>query len=68
MSHNKASPKPKLQGLAEGGAVEDAPDMDMSDDDQVMDQCCDELLEAIHSKNKKEILESLKAIIMSVKG
>jgi len=56
----KAMPKPKLEGLAEGGEVgEDG-------DHELMDQCCGEFIKAIESKNKKEILESLKAIILSM--
>lgn len=45
-------------GLDEGGEV----------DHELLDACCDELMSALESKNKKEILESLKAIILSVKG
>lgn len=47
-------------GLDEGGEADS--------DDGMLDACCDELLSAIEKKDKKEILESLKAIILSVKG
>jgi len=67
----KSMPAPKLKGLAEGGvAGEDGEPMDdmAGVDDELMDMACGELLDAIESKNKKEILESLKAIILSCKG
>lgn len=41
---------------------------DVSADDEMLDMCCDELMNAFEKKDKKEILESLKAIILSVKG
>jgi hypothetical protein len=66
----KAMPNPKLKGLAKGGVAgedgEPMEDMDASMDHELMDACCGELLNAIESKNKKEILESLKAIILSM--
>ncbi len=55
--------KKPLEGLADGGEVED---MD-GGDDELMDMCAEELMNAIESKNKKEMLESLKAIILSCK-
>lgn len=68
----KSMPKPKLEGLSDGGEVDADGDYDGDQDSDMdtglMDQCCEELLQAIESKNKKEILESLKAIILSVKG
>jgi hypothetical protein len=45
---------------AEGGEIEE--------DDGMLDHCAGELLSAIESKNKKEILDSIKAIVMSLKG
>lgn len=63
----KSMPNPKLKGLAEGGEV-DSKDMNEDVDNELMDMACGEFLEALHSKNKKEILDSLKAIILSVKG
>jgi len=60
---------------AEGGEVPEKMDSDgdydgdmEGADNELMDQCCDELLSAIESKNKKEMLDSLKAIILSCKG
>ncbi len=53
--------KGEFTSESEGGEIEDM-------DNEMMDMCCDELLKAIESKDKKEILESLKAIILSVKG
>lgn len=61
-------PKPKLKGLAKGGMPEDAPNMDDSGSSELLESCAQELISAIHSKNKKEILDSLKAIILSTKG
>jgi len=67
-----------LDGLAEGGgAGEDGEPMDADGDhdgdmeavdNELMDMACGELMEALESKNKKEVLESLKAIILSCKG
>lgn len=37
-------------------------------DEELIDHCCDELVDAIESKDKKQIKESLRAIIMSLKG
>ena len=51
------------ESYAEGGDV----DSDGDYHNELMDQCCDELLSAIESKNKKEMLDSLKAIILSCK-
>lgn len=48
-------------GLDEGGEVEKM-------DNELMDQCCEELLSGIEKKDKKEILESLKALILSCRG
>lgn len=50
------------EGYAEGGEVDEE-----GSDNDLMDMACEELLSAIESKNKKEILESLKAIILSCK-
>lgn len=69
---NISGPWRPLEGLAHGGEVEDQgmddhDDMgDMSGvDDELMDMAAGELLDAIHSKDKKQILESIKAIVLS---
>lgn len=50
--------------MEHGGEIDDmAPDADM--DNELMDMCCGELCEALEKKDKKAILESLKAICMS---
>lgn len=46
---------PAMHGMAEGGEV----------DDELMDMAAGELLEAFEKKNKKQILESIKAIVLS---
>lgn len=58
--------KPKMQGLAEGGEVE-AEHMDDSSDDEIHGMIADELHEAMESKDKKGILDSLRALILSCK-
>lgn len=56
---------------AEGGEAQPM-EQDMGDDEsmdnELMDGACEELMKAIESKNKKEMLESLKAIILSCRG
>ncbi len=64
VGHSTKAPMP----MAEGGEMDAAGEMDEDMDNEMLDMCCDELLQALESKNKKEILESLKAIILSVKG
>lgn len=62
----------KATGHAEGGEVDADGDYDgdkeSGEDNELMDMACDELMSALEKKDKKEILESLKAIILSVKG
>lgn len=77
----RSMPKPKLQGLADGGPVIDpdkakdfvkgfkgvfaeggeveSPEMDMSE------MAGDELMEAIHSKDKSKLISAMKALIAS---
>lgn len=61
----KALPKPKLQGLAKGGEVEDEPEM--GDDHELNDMVAGELLEAFEKKDKQGILDAMKALIMNCK-
>lgn len=51
----------KMTGEAEGGEIESA-------NEEMLEQCAGELIEAFESKNKKEILDSIKAIVLSLKG
>jgi hypothetical protein len=73
----KAMPKPKLQGLAEGGEVEGEMDikdnmsdpdvMDKGDNDydsEIHDLLGKELMEAFHSKDHKRMAEGLEAMIL----
>lgn len=73
--------KHKMDGMCEpcegpckyaaGGEVpKESMDKDMGEetDNELMDMCADEFMKAIESKNKKEMLDSLKAIILSCKG
>lgn len=60
--------KPKLQGLAHGGPVDDAPDMDAGMDDELLDQCASELMNSFESKDKKGMLDSIRALVLSIKG
>lgn len=64
----KSMPNPKLKGLAEGGSVDDAPDMDGGEDNEMLEQCCGELIKGFETKNKKDILDSIRAIVLSIKG
>jgi len=49
--------------FAEGGEIDEMPE-----DHEMMDGVCQELCDALESKDKKAILESLKALIYSLKG
>lgn len=57
--------KPKMQGLAEGGEVEAPHDDDM--EDELHGMLADELHQALESKDKKAILESIRALVLSCK-
>lgn len=68
----KQMPKPKLKGLAEGGEVEDAldmpgGDMDQDLDNELMEMAAEELVSAMEKKDKKGIVEAIKALVMSCK-
>jgi len=52
-------PMPKM---AEGGEVNE---MEDGEEHEMMDMLADELMQAIERKDKKEILESIKAIVLS---
>jgi hypothetical protein len=54
----------------EGGAgMEDGGEADAGDVDSELDEmCAEELLQAIESKDKKQIVEAIKALIMSCKS
>ncbi len=53
----------KKATFAEGGEVEG----DHDADDELADAACSELLSAIEKKDKKEILEAIRAIVLSVR-
>ncbi len=64
-----AAPGPEM--LAEGGESKEPEmdsdgDMDGDTDDAMLDACADELLSAIERKDKAQILEAIKAIVLSV--
>lgn len=72
----KAMKKPNL--YAEGGEVDESDEsmdhpvetqMDdfLGDDDPVMGALQDEFLNAIHSKNKKELLEAIEALVLTTR-
>lgn len=71
MGQLDSMPNPKLKGLAEGGEVDDMGEMDEHDmdsmDNEIMDMVADELMEAIDKKDKKGIVEAIKALVMSCK-
>ena len=52
-------------GLAKGGEITP---VDEGSDDELLDQCAGELIDALERKDKKEILESIKAIVMNCRG
>lgn len=62
-------------GLAKGGEMDIEKEADMegeyseheSMEHELMESCASELLDAIHSKDPKQIVESLKALILSIK-
>lgn len=60
----KAMPKPNL--YAEGGEVEGEGDMD-GDDSSMLDACGQELLDAFERKDKGQILEAIRAIVLSLR-
>lgn len=58
--------------MAEGGEAEsmDMPmekDMGEETDNELMDMCCEELQQAFEKKDKKQMLDALKAIWLSTK-
>ena len=63
-------PKGHKAYMAEGGMPEDAPDMDdmTGVDDELNDMAAGELLDAIEAKDKKGILEAIKALVMNSGG
>lgn len=65
----KTGSKPK--SYAEGGEVMDSDgdmDGDMGEDDSaMMDSCASELLDGFEKKDKAQILEAIKAIVLSVR-
>lgn len=66
MKDTRQPSKEAMTAYDEGGDVDADGDYDGDMDNEILDQCCDELLSAFEKKDKKEILESLKAIILSV--
>ena len=71
LEHTRSLPKPKLQGLAHGGEVEEMEehheghDMDMDVDNELLDICAGELCDALERKDKKGILDAIRAIVLS---
>lgn len=63
----KSMPKPQL--YAEGGEVglEPMPDSDGDEDSEMQSVCCQELLDAWERKDKAQMLDALKALILSVR-
>ncbi len=63
--------KPRKKMLAEGGEV-DLPDLDDADgmdvDSELNDMVAEELLSALENKDKKGILEAIRALVMSCGG
>jgi hypothetical protein len=51
---------------AEGGEVDEMPEGDSSED-AMLESCAAELMDAIHAKDKKGILDALRAIVLSMK-
>ena len=54
----------------EGGEVDEDMGDDLGDDtdDELQQMCCDELMQAFEQKDKKGVLEALRALILSCKG
>lgn len=57
-----------LQGLADGGEVEIKMDDDHDMDNELHESLAHELMEAFEKKDKKGVLESIKALVMSCGG
>lgn len=68
----RSLPKPNLKGLAKGGMAEEGQDMDMDQDgdmdNELHEALAHELMEAFEKKDKKGVLESIKALVMSCGG
>ncbi len=60
---------PNIHGLAEGGEVDEALDVDMDQDldNELMEMAAEELVSALEKKDKKGIVEAIKALVMSCK-
>lgn len=57
--------KGEFTGEKDGGEVsEDHSEMD----NELQEACCDELMDALESKDKKGVLDAMKALILSCKG
>lgn len=68
---SSAKPSPKLRGVtsmeyAEGGAIEkeDSSEHEGKENEMLEESCAHELMEAIHSKDPKQMVSALKAIVM----
>ena len=53
--------------MAEGGEVEEMEHLEGAED-ELLEQCADELINAMEQKDKKGMLEAIKAIVISLKG
>lgn len=60
--------KKPLEGLADGGEVEMKMDDDHDMDNELHESLAHELMEAFEKKDKKGVLESIKALVMSCGG
>jgi len=57
----------KAFGYAEGGEVDEMAEMpDDGADDELMEACCSELMDALESKDKKGVLDAMRAIVLSM--
>lgn len=79
MSHNAASPSPKLKGLAAGGPVlpgaQSAQDSmrksfnfkdggEVDGDSEIHDMLGSEMMDAIHSKDHKKLMQGIEAMVL----
>jgi hypothetical protein len=59
--------KPDLNGLADGGEVEESGMDDEAIDNELGDMLAEELSDALERKDKRAILESLRALVLNCK-
>ena len=62
----ESMPMPDIKGLAHGGMADEGEEMD--DDEMMNHHVMGEFMDAMHKKDKKGMLDSLRAVVMNCMG